>query len=120
MLRLVAIFSATLAFCFPSTSVSPEKYVPPTTTTLVPQVIMAKWYNVAWCETHGQWHRNEPVSDGGLGISRTNWAAYGGLSFAPAPHLATPEQQVYIAQVIQARNYVAGYVPDQDGNCRAW
>lgn len=82
---------------------------------------MDKWAKVAWCETHGNWHREAPNFDGGLGIARANWVAYGGHDFAPAPHLATPEEQVIVAQRIQAAHGYAGYVPDQEpGECRAW
>jgi resuscitation-promoting factor RpfB len=87
---------------------------------LVSPAVMARWKRVAWCETHGQWYRNMPVADGGLGIHRASWNEAGGQRFAPAPHLATPEQQVYVAIRIQTNAGVGGYVPDQDGNCRAW
>lgn len=96
-----------------------------TTTTTVPAVkpaplvsaaTFAAWYKVAWCETHADWDRNQPNFDGGLGISRVVWIEFGGQRFAPAPHLATPMEQVFIATRINA-----GYdVPDQDGACHAW
>lgn len=90
------------------------------TTHLVEPYIMKKWEKVAWCETHGDWHRNKPTFDGGLGISRVVWNEYGGQEFAPAPHLATPEQQVFMARRIQAMNGVPNYIPDQAGGCHKW
>jgi resuscitation-promoting factor RpfB len=120
-MKLLVAVSASIAFCWgPSATSVDSAPTTTTTTTLVSQSIMAKWYNVAWCETHADWDRNRSNFDGGLGISRTNWVAYGGLDFAPAPHLATPQQQVWVAQQIQAHNNVAGYIPDQDGSCNAW
>lgn len=117
MLRLVAILSASAAFCCPSTALGEEHYTPPTTTTtLVSASDFAKWEKVAWCETHGNWQFDGVRYDGGLGIERGNWVKYGGHEFASAPHLATPQEQVVIAMRINA-----GYdVPDQDGRCVAW
>jgi hypothetical protein len=87
---------------------------------LVAPYIMTMWNKVAWCETHGQWHRDQPTFDGGLGISRVNWNAYGGQDFASAPHFATPEEQVIVARRIQASAGVPNYIPDQNGGCHAW
>lgn len=118
MLKLGAIFSVVFVFCAPSTALGEENYTPPTTTTttLVSQFDFTKWEKVAWCETHANWSYNGLRYDGGLGIERGNWVHYGGHEFAPAPHLATPQQQVAIAMRINA-----GYnVPDQDGKCTAW
>ena len=94
--------------------------VPVVSTPLVAPEIMAKWEKVAQCEQQGNWHFKGSVYDGGLGIMRGNWYAYGGRDFALEAHLATPEQQVVVAQRIQAYNGYAGYVPDQDGMCRGW
>ena len=87
---------------------------------LVAPYIMKMWNKVAWCETHGQWHRDMPTFDGGLGISRVVWAEYDGTDFAPAPHFASPEQQVLVAQRIQAAAGIPNYIPDQAGQCHAW
>jgi len=99
-----------------TTLYAPTTTVPP----LVPAAIMAKWQKVAWCETHANWHYNGSRYDGGLGIIPRNWIAFGGQDFAPAAHLATPEQQVYVAIQIQTAGGVGSYVPDQYGTCRAW
>lgn len=82
---------------------------------LVSDSLMGKWSKVAWCETHGNWHRIGSIYDGGLGIMPVNWIAYGGLAYAPSAHQATPQEQVAIAI-----NINGSYIPDQDGNCRAW
>ena len=91
-----------------------------TTTTLVSPEIMTKWNKVAWCETHGHWWRDMPTFDGGLGISRVNWQYYAPASFPDAPHLASPQQQVYVARLIQHAGGAGEYVPDQDGTCKKW
>lgn len=85
------------------------------TVQLVSDYLMGKWGKVAWCETHGNWSRAKNNYDGGLGIMPINWITYGGLAYAPAAHLATPQQQVAVAIRINGN-----YIPDQDGNCRAW
>ena len=73
----------------------------------------AAWGRVAMCEEGGNWHVDGPRFSGGLGITRANWAAYGGLQYAPSGAQATPDQQIMVAQRIQ------GTVPDQYG-CRGW
>lgn len=83
---------------------------------LVASDLMEKWTKVAQCETHQNWQREGTWHDGGLGILLVAWRQYGGLEFAPAPHLATPEEQVAIAIRINQ-----GFeIPDQNGECQAW
>jgi hypothetical protein len=55
------------------------------------------WYAVAQCETGGNWAHPGPTYVGGLGMWYGNWAAHGGLQYAPSAHLATPEQQIAVA-----------------------
>ena len=118
MKRWMAAWFVIVMMLQASPAVAPVKaYAEPS---LVAPYIMTMWNKVAWCETHGQWHRDQPIFDGGLGISRVVWNEYGGQQFAPAPHLATPEQQVYVARAIQARAGVPNYIPDQAGGCHAW
>ena len=50
---------------------------------------------------------------GGLGISRANWDAYGGLEFAPEGADASEDQQIMVAERIQPSP------PDQSG-CSGW
>ncbi len=73
----------------------------------------AQWERVAMCEEGGNWQANGPAFSGGLGISRANWDAFGGLQFAPEGAMATPDQQIMVAERIQA------YPPDQYG-CQGW
>lgn len=81
---------------------------------------MAKWEKVATCETGGHWWVNQPYYDGGLGISRRNWTYFAPADFPDAPHLASKEQQVYVARLIQKWGGVPEFIPDQDGQCRGW
>jgi Transglycosylase-like domain len=55
------------------------------------------WYALAQCETGGNWGAPGPTFVGGLGMWGPNWAANGGLQYAPAANLATPEQQIAVA-----------------------
>ncbi len=71
------------------------------------------WGRVADCEEGGDWSFNGPVFDGGLGISRANWIAFGGEQFAPEAAMATEDQQIMVAERIQSEP------PDQYG-CRGW
>ncbi len=73
----------------------------------------AAWERVAMCEEGGNWYVNGSRFSGGLGISRANWVAYGGLEFAPYGAAATPDEQIMVAERIQANP------PDQHG-CAAW
>ena len=98
----------------------PEYLPKPSAGPTVPSDVMAKWAKVAWCETHGDWHRDMPIFDGGLGIARGSWDEAGGRQFAPAPHLATPDEQVIVAQRIERNAGFGDYVPDQNGECHAW
>jgi hypothetical protein len=55
------------------------------------------WLAVAQCETNGNWTSPGPTYIGGLGMWEGNWAAFGGLQFAPSADLATPAQQMIVA-----------------------
>ena len=81
---------------------------------LVDATTMRKWSRVYICETHNWAQRGHYA--GGLGITQWNWEHHGGLRFARAPYLANPEQQVYVATVIQH----GLPVPDQTSTCKDW
>jgi hypothetical protein len=68
-------------------SVAPAPGTPP----------LEHWYAVAQCETGGNWASPGPTYVGGLGMYGPNWEAHGGLQYAPAANLATPEQQIAVA-----------------------
>jgi hypothetical protein len=65
------------------------------------------------CEEGGSWTSDGGAFSGGLGISRTNWDAYGGTEFAPEGAEATEDEQIMVAERIQSSP------PDQDG-CQGW
>jgi hypothetical protein len=73
----------------------------------------AGWEQVAMCEEGGDWEYDGGSYSGGLGISRTNWDAYGGLEYAPEGAEATEDEQIMVAERIQSTP------PDQDG-CSGW
>ena len=59
------------------------------------------------------WESDGSRFSGGLGITRANWANFGGLQYAPEGAMATPDEQIMVAERIQ------GSPPDQYG-CRGW
>jgi len=73
----------------------------------------AAWERVASCEEGGNWQSDGSSFSGGLGVSRANWDAYGGLQYAPEGAEATEDQQIMVAERIQASP------PDQYG-CSGW
>ena len=73
----------------------------------------AAWSRVAMCEEGGNWQADGPRFSGGLGITRANWSIFGGQQYASEAALATPDQQIMVAERIQA------YPPDQHG-CSSW
>jgi hypothetical protein len=65
------------------------------------------------CEEGGDWSAGGGRFSGGLGITVSNWDAYGGLEFAPEGAMATEDQQIMVAERIQFDP------PDQNG-CSGW
>jgi LysM repeat protein len=61
------------------------------------------WDRIAACESGGNWHINTGNGYyGGLQFSASTWLGYGGGSYASRADLATREQQIAIAQKVQA------------------
>ena len=61
------------------------------------------WDELAQCESGGRWGTVDAAPngyDGGLGIYRGTWRAYGGTEFAPNAGLATREQQIIVGMRI--------------------
>jgi uncharacterized protein YabE (DUF348 family) len=61
------------------------------------------WDELAQCESGGRWNTVDSSPDGydgGLGIYRGTWRAFGGTEFAPNAGLATREQQIIVGQRI--------------------
>jgi Transglycosylase-like domain len=73
----------------------------------------AEWERVAMCEEGGDWSSDGGRFSGGLGITRSNWRAYGGDEYAPEGAMATEDEQIMVAERIQSSP------PDQYG-CRGW
>ena len=73
----------------------------------------AAWERVAVCEEGGDWRADNGRFSGGLGITRTNWIAYGGGAYAPEGAMATEDEQIMVAERIQSS------APDQYG-CHGW
>ncbi|MGY1823167.1 transglycosylase family protein, partial [Geodermatophilus sp. SYSU D00079] len=61
------------------------------------------WTGVAQCESGGDWTINTGNGHyGGLQFTPSTWAGYGGTTLAPRADLATPAQQVEIAERVLA------------------
>ena len=63
------------------------------------------WDELAQCESGGRWDTVDSGAvgyDGGLGIFRGTWRAYGGTEFASNAGLATREQQIIVGMRIYA------------------
>ena len=61
------------------------------------------WDSLARCESGGNWAANTGNGYyGGLQFSLSTWLGYGGGQFAYWPYLASREQQIIIAQRVQA------------------
>ena len=65
------------------------------------------------CEEGGNWQADGSRFSGGLGITRANWAGYGGLQYAPEAAEATPDEQIMVAERIQSS-------PPDQGGCSSW
>jgi len=60
------------------------------------------WDRLAKCESGGRWHINTGNGYyGGLQISRSTWAGYGGRKFARLPSRATKAEQIRVAERIR-------------------
>ena len=59
------------------------------------------WSGVARCESGGNWSINTGNGYyGGLQFSPSTWAAFGGLAYASRADLATPAQQIAVAEKV--------------------
>ena len=59
------------------------------------------WSGVAECESGGDWHINTGNGYyGGLQFSSSTWLGFGGGQYAPRADLATPAQQIEIAEKV--------------------
>lgn len=61
------------------------------------------WDALAQCEATGDWHINTGNGySGGLQFNAQTWQAYGGGEYAPQAYQASREQQIAIAEKVQA------------------
>ncbi|WP_310470326.1 MULTISPECIES: transglycosylase family protein [unclassified Corynebacterium] len=61
------------------------------------------WDKLAQCEAGGNWSINTGNGfSGGLQFAHSTWLGFGGAQYAPMAYLATREQQIEIAQKVQA------------------
>jgi transglycosylase-like protein/LysM domain-containing protein len=61
------------------------------------------WSGVAACESGGNWQINTGNGYyGGLQFSQSTWAGYGGTALAPRADLASPAQQITVAERVLA------------------
>ena len=59
------------------------------------------WTGVAECESGGNWSINTGNGYyGGLQFSQSTWAGYGGTALAARADLATPAQQIEVAEKV--------------------
>lgn len=76
-----------------------------TTTSSTPATTVASgsvWDQIAQCESGGNWSINTGNGYyGGLQFSYSTWLAYGGGAYAPTANLASRDQQIAIATLVQ-------------------
>jgi hypothetical protein len=124
MKRWVVVWTAIVLTLQATPALAPTAQADPTPPApLVPASIMAKWYKVAWCESHANWtqkHYGPQAFSGALGIKNYVWLANGGRQFGPTAGHASPEEQVLVARQIQRSAGYGDYVPDQTGGCQGW
>ena len=61
------------------------------------------WDELVQCEATGNWNINSGNGfSGGLQFTPSTWQAYGGGEFAPEAWQATREQQIVVAEKVQA------------------
>jgi LysM repeat protein len=68
------------------------------------------WSGVAQCESGGNWSINTGNGYyGGLQFSQSTWAGYGGTQYAPRADLASPAQQIAVAEKVLAGQGVGAW-----------
>ena len=77
---------------------------PATSTAAAPAVAGGSvWDSIAQCESGGNWAINTGNGyQGGLQFSPSTWAGYGGTEYAATADQATREQQIAVAERVQA------------------
>jgi nucleoid-associated protein YgaU len=63
----------------------------------------ADWIATAQCESSGDWSIHTGHYEGGLQFDPGTWLAYGGAQYAAHAYLATPAQQIAVAEKVLAK-----------------
>jgi nucleoid-associated protein YgaU len=67
-----------------------------------PAAVPTVWDRIAQCESSGNWHINTGNGFyGGLQFWQPTWQQFGGLKYAARADLATPAQQVTVAERVR-------------------
>lgn len=75
----------------------------PATVKVGTKPISAVWQQLAQCESGGNWGTNTGNGYyGGLQFSQGTWAAHGGGEFAPRADLASPGEQITVAERVRS------------------
>jgi LysM repeat protein len=70
----------------------------------------ANWAAIAACESGGNWSTNTGNGFyGGLQFTEQTWLAYGGGQYAASANLATPAQQIAVAQRVLAAQGIGAW-----------
>lgn len=94
----------------PGTAESFQIPAPPNPESETPPAAAHDWSGVAECESGNTWDINTGNGYyGGLQFAQSTWEEYGGLQFAPRADLATPEQQIAIAENVLAGQGVGAW-----------
>ena len=83
----------------------PQDYSPTLVRFAKPIAPDSFWREMARCESNSNW-RDGGEFAGGLGIYVGSWREWGGGEFAESPELATPEQQIVIANRISTQGWL--------------
>jgi hypothetical protein len=68
------------------------------------------WYAIAQCESGGNWSANTGNGFyGGLQFTEQTWLGYGGGQYAPSANLASPAQQIAVAQRVLAAQGIGAW-----------
>lgn len=85
-LALIAVAGASISLA-PTASAAPD----------------SDWDRLAHCESTSNWSINTGNGFyGGLQFTPSTWRGFGGGQFAPSAHLATREQQIFVAEKVLA------------------
>jgi hypothetical protein len=97
-----------LTACMGADAASDEPGREPANVETTRRAVSAVWHDLAHCESRGHWHINNGNGfTGGLQFLDSTWLANGGDEFAPSAYLATPEQQIIVAE--RLRDHVGGF-----------